>query len=84
MEPIYTDEKIDYTEFLGRKPQETDPAKLAAMNDAVSKALTDRGVCGHISCEYYKDGHVLVYIDGKYYTVFDSKTGKFFSGFVGN
>lgn len=80
---MYRDEKIDYTSYLRDKPQETDPAKLAAMKAAVVAALKERGEHGHISCTYYTDGRVRVTVGGKYYNVFDTISGKFFSGFVG-
>lgn len=80
---MYRDEKLDYTNFLKGKPQETDPDKLAAMKEAVVKALKKRGVHGHISAVYYIDGNVKVEVDGAFYGVFDTNTGKFFSGSVG-
>ena len=79
----YSDEKIDYTNYLRDKPQETDPAKLAVMKTALVQALKARGVHGHISCKYFTDGVVEVSVDGQYYNLFDSNTGKFFSGYVG-
>lgn len=80
----YTDARIDYTNYLGDKPQETDHAKLAAMKAALVQALKRNGVHGHISCKYFKDGVVEVSINGEYYNLFDSNTGKFFSGCVGD
>ena len=80
----YSDEKINYTHYLADKPQETDPAKVEAMYSAVVKALKKLNVHGHISCVYYKNGCVKVSIDYQYYNVFDSNTGKFFSGYVGD
>ena len=80
----YTDEKIEYSGFLKDKPQETDPAKLAAMKAALVKALQERGVHGHISAVYYTDGRVKVSVNGEYYNVFDAENGKFFSGYVGD
>lgn len=80
----YTDEKIDYTNFLSGRPQETDPAKLSTMKAALVKALKERGVHGHISAVYYTDGRVNVSVNGEYYNVFDANTGKFFSGYVGD
>ncbi len=76
--------KIDYANYLRDKPQETDPAKLAAMKAALVRALKENGLHGHISCVYYIDGRVKVSIDGEYYSVFDSNTGRFFSGYVGD
>lgn len=76
--------KINYTNYLRDKPQETDPSKLAAMKAALIRALRKKGLHGHISCVYYIDGHVKVSIDGEYYSVFDSNTGRFFSGYVGD
>lgn len=84
MDNSYTNEKIDYTNFLQNKPQEADPAKLAMMKAAVVQALKEKDVHGHFSCTYYADGHIRVAVNGKYYGVFDSNTGKFFSGFVGD
>lgn len=80
----YTDEKINYTNFLDGSPQETDPAKLARMKDALVKTLKELGVHGHISAVYYTDGRVKVSVNGEYYNVFDANTGKFFSGYVGD
>lgn len=80
----YTDEKINYSGFLKDRPQETDPAKLAVMKKALVKALQDRGVHGHISAVYYTDGRVKVSVNGEYYNVFDTNTGEFFSGYVGD
>ena len=76
--------KIDYTNYLRDKPQETNPAKLAAMKAALIQALRKKGLRGHISCVYYIDGRVKVSIDGEYYNIFDSTTGKFFSGCPGD
>ena len=76
--------KIDYTNYLRDKPQETDPAKKAMMKAALVRALKEKGLRGHISCVYYIDGRVKVSIDGEYYNIFDSNTGKFFSGCVGD
>lgn len=81
---IHTDEKINYANYLEGKPQETDPAKLAAMKEAVVEALKARDVHGHITCKYYKDGRVAVGVDGNFYGVFDIHARKFFSGFVGD
>lgn len=80
----YTDEKINYTNFLRDKPQETDPAKLAGMKEALVTALKARDVHGHISAVYYADGHIKASVNGEYYGVFDTNTGKFFSGYVGD
>lgn len=80
----YTDEKINYANYLEGKPQETDPAKLAEMKEAVVGALKARDVHGHITCKYYKDGCVAVGVDGNFYGVFDIHARKFFSGFVGD
>lgn len=80
----YSDEKINYTNFLRDKPQETDLEKVGMMMNALVKALKAQDVHGHISCEYFKDGIVKVSIDGEYYNLFDSNTGKFFSGCVGD
>lgn len=37
-----------------------------------------------VSCECYADGRVKVSVCGKYYNIFDTNTGKFFSGYVGD
>lgn len=76
--------KIDYTDFLKDKPQETDTAKLSAMKASLVRALKERDIHGHISCVYYTDGNIKVCVNGKYYNVFNSITGKFFSGYVGD
>lgn len=80
----YNDEKIDYTNFLKGKPQETNPAKLTTMKAALVKSLQDRGVHGHISAVYYTDGRVKVSVNGEFYGVFDGNSGNFFSGYVGD
>lgn len=80
----YSDERIDYTNYLRDKPRETDPEKLAVMKKALVKALQARGVHGHVSAVYYSDGRVKASVNGAYYGVFDSNTGEFFSGFVGD
>jgi len=78
-------EKINYTNYLQDKPQETDPAKLAVTKKKLSQALKEQGIrFQDISCTYYADGSVLIYLDGEYYNVFNSNTGKFFSGYVGD
>ena len=76
--------KIDYTNFLRDKPQETDTAKLTEMKASLVRALQKKGVHGHISCIYYADGRIRVAVGGAYYGIFDTNTGKFFSGFVGD
>lgn len=78
--------KIDYTNFLRDRPRETDPAKIAAMRDAAVQALTeDKGIDPEtVSCECYADGRVKVSVCGKYCNIFDTNTGKFFSGYVGD
>lgn len=81
---MYTDERINYTDHMKGKPQETDPAKLATMKNALVKALKDRSVHGHISAAYYTDGNILVRLNGEFYGVFDCRKGKFFSGYVGD
>lgn len=81
---MYTDQKINYTNYLADKPQETDPTKLASMKQALVSALKARDVHGHISAVYYTDGRVKVSVDGQYYGVFDSNAGEFFSGCVGD
>lgn len=81
---MYKDEKIDYTAHLEGKPVETNPVRLAAMKDAVVKALKTAGVHGHIGCVYYADGRVKVTVNGEFYRVFDFNRGEFFSGYVGD
>ena len=78
--------KIDYINFLRDRPRETDPAKIAAMRDVAVRALTeDQGIEPEtVSCECYADGRVKVSVYGKYYNIFDTNTGKFFSGYVGD
>lgn len=77
--------KINYTSFLRDKPHETDPEKISAMKDAVSQALLERDISPDgASCEYYADGRVKVKVNGEYYNIFDTNTGKFFSGYVGD
>lgn len=81
----YQDEKIDYTNYLKGKPQETDPEKISVMAYALFQALEKRGISfGDVQPTYYTDGRVLVCVNGQYYGVFDSNTGKFFSGYVGD
>lgn len=72
---MFSDEKIDYTNYLKEKPQETDPAKLSAMKAALFQALKARDIHGHVSTVYYTDGCVEFSING----MFDTATGKFFS-----
>ena len=55
--------KIDYTNYLRDKPQETDPAKKAVMKAALVQVLKEKGLRGHISCVYYIDGRVKVSIN---------------------
>lgn len=81
---MFKDEKVNYTDYLAGKPQETDPAKLATMKEALTAALKARDIYGHISAVYYTDGCVKVSVNSEYYGVFDSNTGKFFSGYVGD
>ena len=78
--------KIDYINFLRDRPRETDQAKIAAMRDAAVRALTeDQAIEPEtVSCECYVDGRVKVSVCGKYYNIFDTNTGKFFSGYVGD
>ena len=84
VDAMFKDEKINYTNYLRDNPQETDPEKLAPMKAAVIRELKRKGVHGHISCMYYRDGRVNVGVDGKPYGVFDCNTGKFFEGYVGD
>lgn len=80
---MYTDEKINYTNYLRDKQQETNREKLTGMKTALVSALESRDVHGRISAKYYTDGCVNVSVNGEYYGVFDSNTGAFFSGCVG-
>ena len=84
MDDIYTSEKINYTNYLWNKSQETNPAKLSIMKEALVTDLKARNVHGHISAVYYTDGHIKVSVNSEYCGVFDTNTGKFFSGFVGD
>lgn len=78
-------ERIDYTNYLRDKPLETDPEKIAVMEKAAMAALLDRGIHRAVtSYECYADGRVKVCINGKYYSMFNTNTGKFFSGCVGD
>lgn len=83
---MHFSQRIDYTNFLRDRPRETDPAKIAAMRDAAVRALTDdKGIDPEtVSCECYADGRVKVSVCGKYCNIFDTNTGKFFSGYVGD
>ncbi len=83
---MHFSQRIDYTNFLLGRSRETDPAKIAAMRDAAVRALTeDKGIDPEtVSCECYADGRVKVSVCGKYYNIFDTNTGKFFSGYVGD
>lgn len=78
--------KIDYTNYLRDKPHETDPDRIGAMQNAVIHALASRGLSGaqFVKCDCFTDGCVRVEINGNYYGIFDSITGKFFSGSVGD
>lgn len=77
--------KINYTNFLRGRPHETNPARMTAMSFAVTQALADRGIEAECAtCEYYKDGCVKVEVSGEYYGIFDTRTKKFFSGYVGD
>ena len=77
------DEKIDYTNYLRDKPRETDPEKISKINDAIATALLVCGIRGRVSCDYYKDGRVVVRVNGTLYGMFDYNTRRFFSGYVG-
>ena len=81
---LYTDEKINYTNYLRDKPLETDPTRHAHMEAAVMQALKERGVIGQTDFVYYADGRVMVKVGGEYYGMFDINTGKFFSGCPGD
>lgn len=81
---MYTYEKINYTNYLRNKTHETNRDKLVRMKTALVSALNARNVHGHISSKYYTDGCINVSVNGKYYGVFDSNTGAFFSGYVGD
>lgn len=81
---LYTDEKIDYTNYLRDKPQETDPVKIGAMKARLDQAVLDAGIKGPVTCTYYTDGNVMVYIDGESYRMFNTRSGTFFSGYPGS
>ena len=81
---MFKGERIDYNRYLRDKPQEADPLKIGAMATAVHQALHARYISGTVSAVYYQDGCIRVSVDGKYYGMFDSNTGKFFSGYVGD
>lgn len=76
--------KIDYTNFLRDKPLEMDQKKIAAMERAATNAPAFRHIFCGIDFVCYADGCVKITVSGKYYNMFDTKTGKFFSGFVGD
>lgn len=75
--------KIDYTNFLRDKPRETDPEKIAAMEEAAAYEMADRGILYGLDFVCYADGCVKVSVYGKYFNMFNTKTGKFFSGAPG-
>lgn len=83
---MHFSQRIDYINLLRSLIRETDPAKIAAMREAAVRALTeDKGIDPEtVSCECYADGRVKVSVCGKYYNIFDTNTGKFFSGYVGD
>lgn len=80
----YTDEKINYTNYLRDKPRETDPEKIGIMKARLDQAIIDEGIKGNVTCTYYAGGNIKVSIDGEYYGMFDTNTRKFFSGSVGD
>lgn len=76
---MYSDEKINYTKFLGNKPLEKDPAKISEMKAAARAALKDQGINPDFAAfECYADGRISVMLCDQYYKIFDTKTGKFF------
>lgn len=81
---MFDDEKINYSDYLASKPQETDFDKLSAMKSALVEELEMFDVHGRISATYYQDGRIKVDVNGKYYGMFDTNAGKFFSGAVGD
>lgn len=82
---MYRNQKIDYTNFMRDRPREKDAAKLAEMEAAVIVALKGRGIKPNdVFCEYYADGCVRVNLNGRFYSMFDTGTGKFFSGSPGD
>lgn len=74
--------KIDYTNFLRDKPQETDPGKSDAMEKAAAQAMADLGIFCGLDFACYADGCVKISVNGKYFNMFDTNAGKFFSGCV--
>lgn len=80
----YKDRKINYTNFLRDKPLETDPGKSDAMEKAAAQAMADLGIFYGLDFVCYADGRVKVSVYGKYFNMFDTNAGKFFSGFVGD
>lgn len=80
----YTDQKIDYTNFLRDKPLETDPGKSDAMEKAAALAMADLGIFYGIDFVCYADGCVKISVNGKYFNMFDTNSGKFFSGCPGD
>lgn len=77
--------KINYTDYLKANGiEEIDPQRLIEMKNALIAALVKNGVHGRVSCKYYTDGTILVNIDGQYFNCFNSNSGKFFSGYVGD
>lgn len=76
--------KIDYTNFLRDKSLEMDQKKIAAMERAAADELAFRHIFYGIDFVCYADGCVKITVSGKYYNMFDTKTGKFFSGCVGD
>jgi len=82
---MYRNEHIDYTNYLRDKPLETDTVKIYAMKKKLAQALKEQEIQFHdLSCEFYKDGCIRVTINGEYYYMFNSNTGMFFSGEVGD
>jgi hypothetical protein len=76
--------KINYTNYMESKKQENWREKLIAMKGSLVRALKAKGVHGHVSAQYYTDGVVSVSVNGEHYNMFDSVSGKWFSGFVGD
>lgn len=80
----FHDEKINYTNFMKDKPLEKDPEKIKYMERAAAAELADLGIFYGLNFVCYADGCVRVSVNGRYYNMFDSKTGRFFSGYVGD
>lgn len=76
--------KINYTNYLAGKTQETRLDKLTKMKNTLVRMLQLADIHGHISAQYFTDGVVSVSVNGEYYNLLDTTSGKWFSGFVGD